>query len=217
MRNRLIIAVVALGVVGALGGTAQADSTGAPSSASSPLSSVVRADGQRSIFARALEVTGLSGLFDACNDAHTTVFAPSDAAFRATFSAMGLTERQALTDATLLSDLITAHVVSGEIDGAALAEGRVLKALNGAPITAAGTGTTVSLNRAAKVTTADVAACNGVMHLIDRTLVTAAAQAGPMPNTGLVHQQLAVTVSAASLVTGALAMLVARRPRRQRI
>jgi hypothetical protein len=38
-----------------------------------------------------------------------------------------------------------------------------------------------------------------------------------MPNTGLVHQQLAVTVSAASLVTGALAMLVARRPRRQRI
>lgn len=217
MRNRLTIAVVALGVIGALGGTAQADSPGAPSSASSPIASVVRADGQRAIFSKALELTGLSGLFDACNDAHTTVFAPSDAAFRATFSAMGLTERQALADTTLLSDIITAHVVSGEVDGAALAEGRVLKALNGASITADGTGTAVSLNHAAKVTTADVAACNGVMHLIDRTLVIATAQAGPMPNTGLVHQQLAITVSAASLAAGGLAVLVARRPRRQRI
>ncbi len=217
MRNHLTIAVVALGLIGALGGAAHADSTAAPSTASSPISSVVRSAGQRSIFAKALDATGLSGLLDGCNDAHTTVFAPSDAAFRATFSAMGLTEGQALADTTLLSDLITAHVVSGEVDGAALAEGRVLKALNGASITAAGTGTAVSLNRAATVTTADVAACNGVMHLIDRTLVIAAAQAGPMPQTGLVHQQFVLGVSAASLAAGALAMLVAHRRRRQRI
>jgi transforming growth factor-beta-induced protein len=217
MRHRLTIAVMALGVIGALGGTAQADAPGTPSAASTPITMVVRADVQRSILSEALDITGLSGLFDACNDAHTTVFAPSDSAFRATFAAMGLTESEALADTGLLGDLITAHVVSGEVDGAALADGRQLTALNGSAITVGDTGTAVSLNRAARVTKADVAACNGVMHLIDRTLVVSSAQRSPMPTTGLVHQRLVVGASAAILLAGAAAMLVARRPRRQRI
>lgn len=216
MRHHLTIAVVALGVFGALAGTVHADPAETPAAGASPIATVLRVDGQHSLFAAALEATGLSGMVDACNDAHTTVFVPSDNALRVTFAAMGLTERQALADKRMLSNLVTAHVVSGDVGSAALTDGLRLTALNGSPIVVDTAGGVVSVNRVARVTTAGVAACNGVMHLIDRNLMMTSAQAGPMPRTGLVHQRLVLTVSAAVLLAGAMAMLVARLPRRRR-
>jgi uncharacterized surface protein with fasciclin (FAS1) repeats len=47
------------------------------------------------------------------------------------------------------------------------------KSVEGSPITVAVTGTTVTLNGSTKVTATDVAASNGVIHVIDSVLVPA--------------------------------------------
>lgn len=103
-----------------------------------------------------------------------TVFAPTDAAFAALLTELGVTKDQLLADKALLTKVLTYHVVSG----------RVLKAdvPVGAPITTVETGTfmvdaTLSIidarDREAKITATDTFTSNGVIHVIDKVLLPA--------------------------------------------
>jgi len=96
-----------------------------------------------------------------------TVFAPTDAAFRKVPAA---TLRKLKANPALLKRVLLYHVVSGNVTAARVVKLRSAKTLAGPSVRIRVTGKTVRIN-GAKVTTADVKATNGVIHVIDRVLV----------------------------------------------
>jgi uncharacterized surface protein with fasciclin (FAS1) repeats len=112
-----------------------------------------------------------------------TIFAPNDAAFEAYVSSAGLASADDLLADPNLASILEGHVVpsallSADIISQAEAAGGTLEvaALNGSPITVTVADGVVTLNGTATVTTADLAASNGVVHVIDGVLAPAAAQ-----------------------------------------
>ncbi len=98
-----------------------------------------------------------------------TVFAPVNSAF----AALPADVVQRLLDAgnrEILTKLLTFHVVPGRITAAQLQDGQTLTTVEGTtlPVTVANGVVTVG---GARVTTADVTASNGVVHLIDGVLL----------------------------------------------
>jgi uncharacterized surface protein with fasciclin (FAS1) repeats len=99
-----------------------------------------------------------------------TVFAPSDAAFAALPDG---TVESLLADPAKLTDVLTYHVVAGRVTAADAA------GLSSAT-TVQGSDLSVSSNGGihvgdASVVTADIEASNGIIHVIDRVLLPAAA------------------------------------------
>ena len=105
-----------------------------------------------------------------------TVFAPTDAAFEAALEDLGLTAEELLADTETLTSILTYHVVEGEVPAADVVEldGQSVATVNGAEVTITVDGETVLVNEAT-VTTPDVFASNGVIHVIDQVLVPPAA------------------------------------------
>ncbi len=93
------------------------------------------------------------------------VFAPTDAAFakvpKAQLDAL-------LADKAKLSAVLTYHVVPGKVMAADVQAGQV-KTVQGSSLTVATTGGVTVDN--AKVTTADIEADNGVIHVIDTVVM----------------------------------------------
>jgi len=97
-----------------------------------------------------------------------TVFAPTDAAF-AKVDAATLAKLLANKDA--LTQVLTYHVVPGKVLAADITPGMV-KTVEGSSVTLAVSGGKVMVDKAT-VTTADVMASNGVIHVIDTVLLPA--------------------------------------------
>lgn len=95
-----------------------------------------------------------------------TVFAPSDDAFKA-LPAKTLAELSA--DKTLLKSVLSYHVLPARVGAADVRNGNA-KTVQGANLALARAGTTVTVEDAI-VTQPDVAASNGVVHVIDRVLM----------------------------------------------
>lgn len=95
-----------------------------------------------------------------------TLFAPSDAAFKAV-PAKTLADLGA--DKELLRAVLTYHVVPGAMPAASVKNGNV-KSVNGANLAVAKAGTIVTVEDA-MVLSADMTATNGVVHVIDRVLL----------------------------------------------
>jgi uncharacterized surface protein with fasciclin (FAS1) repeats len=95
-----------------------------------------------------------------------TVFAPSDEAFKAV-PAKTMAELAANKDR--LKAVLTYHVVPGKVMAADVKTGNV-KTVQGANIGVARAGTFVTVDEAL-VTQADVAASNGVVHIIDKVVL----------------------------------------------
>lgn len=96
-----------------------------------------------------------------------TVFAPSNEAFEDLAEALG-TDVSALLSLPYLADVLTYHVVAGEVLSTDLSNGTV-PTLNGELITV-NLDNGVKINDAT-VTTADVLSDNGVVHIIDKVLL----------------------------------------------
>lgn len=99
-----------------------------------------------------------------------TVFAPTDEAFAAlpegTVESLLLPENK-----DQLIAVLTYHVVAGEVMSSAAAGAVVpLATVQGSEITVDGTGEGVTVN-GANVVTADIAADNGVIHVIDAVIL----------------------------------------------
>ena len=110
-----------------------------------------------------------------------TVFAPTDDAFAKLPAGTvdGLLKPEMKAD---LAGLLTYHVVAGNVDAAALTQQITagggtakLKTVQGGELTAAvadgGVTITDAKGNVAKVTTADVKASNGVIHVVDKVLM----------------------------------------------
>ena len=115
----------------------------------------------------AVEAADLAGTLS--EDGPYTVFAPTDAAFEALPAG---TLDELLADPEALANVLTYHVVDGDVMAADLSDGMEVEALNGETLTITIDGDTVKVNDAT-VTTADIVTSNGVIHVIDTVLVPA--------------------------------------------
>jgi len=107
-----------------------------------------------------------------------TVFAPTDDAFKSALKTLGITKEELLAK-TELADILTYHVVKGTVKSTDLTNGMQATSVQGAKLGISIEGSTVKVNTAT-VTTADVMASNGVIHIIDEVLLPPA-DAGPKP------------------------------------
>ncbi len=114
-------------------------------------------------------------------DGPFTVFAPTDAAFEALLTDLDITAAQLLAQPDL-SKVLLYHVVSGKIMSTDLSDGQIAPTVNGANITVSISGESVMINES-NVTTANVEATNGVIHIIDKVLVPADFELVDIPET----------------------------------
>ena len=129
-----------------------------------------------------------------------TVFAPTDQAF--TDAGIDLSAFDTDEENQTLVDILTYHVVSGNIMSSSLTDGLQADALNGDKLTFSVSSTEVRVNDAV-VTQADVESSNGVIHVIDKVLMPPAdLQDIPTIAQGTgVHASLVAALSKADLVT----------------
>ena len=108
-----------------------------------------------------------AGLTDALKaDGPFTMFAPSNEAFQAVPSK---TMEDLAKHPEKLKDVLNYHVVAGKTLAANVKNSKV-KSLNGAELELSKAGDFVTVESAA-VTTADLSATNGVVHIIDTVLI----------------------------------------------
>ncbi len=124
-----------------------------------------------------------------------TVFAPTDAAFELLPAG---TVDALLNDIPSLTDILTYHVVSGNVQSGDLANGLV-PTLNGSNVIVNLTAGVMINN--AMVTVADVAATNGVVHVIDAVLLPPPATVVDIVVNSPDHNTLEAAVLAAGLET----------------
>lgn len=126
-------------------------------------------------FATLVAAVQAAGLVDTLNGAGPfTVFAPNDAAFAAALTDLDLTAEELLADTDLLTSVLTYHVVEGNVPAADVVtmDGQTVTTVNGADLTITVDGDTVMVNDATVIAT-DIAASNGVIHVIDSVLLPA--------------------------------------------
>jgi uncharacterized surface protein with fasciclin (FAS1) repeats len=109
-----------------------------------------------------------------------TVFAPTDAAFEIVAAELGVNLDDLVTtviaDPTLLNDILLYHVVSGTVPAADVVglNGKDVETLSGESWTVVVDGENVTIEDGygsiATVVDVDVAASNGVIHVVDRVL-----------------------------------------------
>jgi transforming growth factor-beta-induced protein len=107
-------------------------------------------------------------------DGPFTVFAPTNEAFAALLASEGVADLDALIaklGAETVTNILRYHVVNRLERAADLTDGEELPTLQGEVITVGVSGSTVTLNGTATVTTPNIEASNGVIHLIDTVLL----------------------------------------------
>ena len=97
-----------------------------------------------------------------------TVFAPTDTAFAAIKSEVDKLLKP--ESKQKLSKILTYHVVSGKMKAADLKDGQELTTVEGSKLKVMVKDGKVMVGNA-KVTTADISASNGVIHVIDKVLL----------------------------------------------
>lgn len=150
--------------------TTPASSTGetqsSPTAASGTIVEVAASNSSFKTLTAAVKAAGLTQQLS--GKGPFTVFAPTDAAFAAlpegTVEKLLKPENKAA-----LRKLLTYHVVPGEVDSTELKTGRV-KTVEGAPVAVKVNGSSVMVNDA-RVTTPDIKAQNGVIHVIDKVIL----------------------------------------------
>jgi uncharacterized surface protein with fasciclin (FAS1) repeats len=123
--------------------------------------------GQFKTLAAALVAAGLVSTLK--GDGPFTVFAPTDEAF-AKLPAGTVENLLKPENKQQLTEILTYHVVPGKVMAADVASIDEAKSVNGKMIDIEVEGATVRVNDAA-VTSADVAASNGVIHVIDKVIM----------------------------------------------
>lgn len=121
-------------------------------------------DDNFSILVNALAQANLVGALEGAGP--FTVFAPTNDAFEALPDGLlaSLTDEQ-------LTEILTYHVLEAEVGSAALQPQQSVATLNGEEIFITAQGMNVDINGNSSVTTADVLASNGVIHVIDQVLI----------------------------------------------
>lgn len=101
-----------------------------------------------------------------------TVFAPTNAAFAAALTELGVSKQALLADTALLTKILTYHVVPGRVLKAEVPVGSAIATVEGQTFTVdASLAITDRLGRKAAITGTDVLTSNGVVHTIDKVIL----------------------------------------------
>lgn len=166
------------------------------------------AAGNFTTLARALQAAGLVDTLK--GPGPFTVFAPTDAAFArvppATLNALLANQQQ-------LRAVLTYHVVAGQVTAAQASQLTSAPTVQGETLRISASGGTVRINDAT-VTTADVAASNGVIHIVDNVLLPPSIVSA-LPRAGGVAGVGTAAVAVTGLLLAGLGMRL--RPALQRL
>ncbi|MEO8060561.1 MAG: fasciclin domain-containing protein [Burkholderiales bacterium] len=106
-----------------------------------------------------------------------TVFAPTNAAFAALLTELGLTKAQLLADKPLLAAVLTYHVLPTRVFKAGVSLGAPITTVEGGYFKIDEVGGALVItdgrNRASNITATDIRANNGIIHVIDKVLLPA--------------------------------------------
>ena len=151
-----------------------------PAPAPQSIVDVASADGRLTDFILALETTGLDTTLSDM-DSKFTVFAPTDDAFA--LLGQDVIDLLFTFGIDTLSDILTYHVISGEVDSSAAisSAGSLVEMVNGDSVGLSLDGENLLVNTAT-VILVDVAADNGVIHVIDAVLTPPAVKGTPTMN-----------------------------------
>lgn len=173
------------------------------------IAEVAADDGRFQTLVLTLQQTGLADMFADCESGGVyTVLAPTDDAFNAARRG-GFNAEAVSGDVDVVASILTYHVIEGAVpsDVVLTLDGSSATTVNGEDITVAVDGDAISIVSAAvepaNVVTADVQACNGVIHAIDNVLLppAVASALGIGQDTDDPEPELADTGTDAGLVT----------------
>ena len=123
-----------------------------------------------------VEAVVAAGLAPALSTGTLTVFAPTNAAFAALLTELGVTKEALLADKPLLTAVLTYHVLGTKVMRADVPLGKAITPVSGGFFkieSSNGLKVTDGRNRVTTITSTDIQASNGVVHLVDRVLLPA--------------------------------------------
>ncbi|MBX3605505.1 MAG: fasciclin domain-containing protein [Piscinibacter sp.] len=136
---------------------------------------VAQGDARFSILAEAVVAADLGATLSAAGP--YTVFAPTNDAFAALLTELGVTKAQLLADKPLLTAVLQYHVLAARVLRADVPLGQAVTPLAGGifKVDAAGADLVITdgRNRTARIVQTDVPASNGVIHAVDKVLLPA--------------------------------------------
>lgn len=157
-----LAAIAALGLVAACGG---GDDDERPN-----IVQLAQSDARFSILVEAVVAADLADTLS--GPGPFTVFAPTNDAFAALLTELGVTKDQLLADKALLTQVLTYHVVSGRVLRAQVPVGTPITTVQGDTFTVDATlAITDQRGRTARIVQTDLLASNGVIHVIDRVIL----------------------------------------------
>lgn len=134
---------------------------------------LAQATSDLSILVEAVVAAGLVGTLSGAGS--FTVFAPTNAAFASLLGELGVTKEALLANKTLLTAVLTYHVLGSKVESSQIPLGAAITTAQGATlrIDASGMGLVITdaRGRKANIVTANIQASNGVVHLIDKVIL----------------------------------------------
>ncbi len=123
-----------------------------------------------------VEAVVAAGLAPTLSAGTLTVFAPTNTAFAALLTELGVTKEALLANKPLLTAVLTYHVLGSKVMRADVPVGKAITPVSGGFFKIEsnnGLKVTDGRNRVSTITSTDIQASNGVVHLVDRVLLPA--------------------------------------------
>jgi uncharacterized surface protein with fasciclin (FAS1) repeats len=141
----------------------------APAASAAPSKDIVQTAKAAGDFKTLIKLVKAAGLAKTLSgDTKYTVFAPTDAAFakvpKKTLKALGKNQ-------AALKQVLLYHVVKGSVPAKKVVKLKSAKTVEGSKVRIKVRKGNVYLNRTTKVTTVDVRASNGIIHVINKVLI----------------------------------------------
>lgn len=123
-----------------------------------------------------VEAVVAAGLVDTLSTGSLTVFAPTNAAFGALLTELGVSKSELLANKPLLIAVLSYHVLGQRVPRADIPLGKAITPLSGGFFkieSSNGLKVSDGRNRVTRIIETDLFASNGVVHLVDRVLLPA--------------------------------------------
>jgi uncharacterized surface protein with fasciclin (FAS1) repeats len=136
---------------------------------------IAQSDSRFSILAEAVAAADLADTLS--GPGPFTVFAPTNAAFAALLTELGVTKDELLANKPLLTAVLQYHVLSGAVRKADVPLGKAISPLAGGIFKVDSVGSELLItdgrNRNSTIVQTDIPAANGVLHVIDTVILPA--------------------------------------------
>lgn len=149
---------------------AETEVTGTDMVATQSIGEMAAGNENLTILTEALQAAEIDNMM--MTDGQYTVFAPTDAAFAALLTKLGITKEELLADKELLTGVLTYHVVPMVVKAADIPYGNAIETTNGQTFSISDANViTDASGNSANITATDMTATNGVVHVIDTVLL----------------------------------------------